>query len=423
MCRRLSYIILLAAVAAGLALGPALLVQVQADSAAPNTLTDVQAIVAGGSHTCALTAAGGVKCWGSNEYGRLGDGFTADRAFPVDVAGLTNGVQAIAAGGSHTCALTAAGGVKCWGRNSTGQLGDGTTSDRHAPVDVSGLTGGVRAIAAGGSHTCALTTSGEVKCWGYNGAGQLGAGDLLTRPQPVSVVGLEDAIAVAAGNLHTCALTGNGAVKCWGRNGGGQLGDGSTIDRRTPVDVYGLSSGMSTLSAGTAHSCAVTALHGESGRLQCWGENRSGAIGDGTTGDRLLPVDVAGLDAGAVAVAAGDSFTCARVASNDENAGVKCWGENWKGQLGDDSTIDRLTPVDVAGLNTDIAGIATGANHTCALTSLDAGGGVQCWGDNWKGQLGDGSTSDSTRPVTVIVLRELLHLPIVASDQKASHPR
>ena len=350
------------------------------------------AIAAGNSHTCALTTSGGVKCWGANWSGQLGDGTWASWDTPVDVIGLGSGVRAIAAGGSHTCALTAGGSVKCWGSNGSGQLGDGTTMWRATPVDVSGLGSGVVAIAAGGWHTCALTMGGGVKCWGWNYYGQLGDGTTTDRTTPVDVSGLgSGVVAIAAGNDHTCALTAGGGVKCWGLNGSGQLGDGTTTNRNMPVDVSGLGSGVSAIAAGDRHTCALTA----GGGVKCWGSNLYGQLGDGTTTSRNMPVDVSGFASGVVAIAAGGFHTCALTAGG----GVKCWGGNWYGQLGDGTTRSRTTPMDVAELWSGVSATAAGESHTCAIRAA----GVKCWGANLYGQLGDGELGYSTVPVDVIL--------------------
>ena len=210
----------------------------------PGLESGVVEVGAGIGSSCAITTAGALKCWGG---GGLGDGGACSGLCPpVQVVGLESGVAAVAVGsGGHSCALTTAGGVKCWGLNHVGQLGDGGTTDSSVPVEVVGLKQGVAAISADGLHTCALTTAGAVKCWGNNSFGQLGLGvsDNDPHPLPKDVPGLEQgATAVSAGVGHTCAVLASGGVKCWGASDYGQLGDGfgcfSLEGCPRPVDVW-----------------------------------------------------------------------------------------------------------------------------------------------------------------------------------------
>jgi hypothetical protein len=198
-------------------------------------LTNAVAIAAGGAYTCALLSDGTARCWGYNSDGQLGDGTTTQRLTPVAVSGLTNAV-AIATGSYHTCALLSDGSARCWGGNNNGQLGDGTTTKRLTPVTVIGLTNTV-AIAGGDFHTCVLRSNGTARCWGHNTFGQLGDGTTTQRTTPVTVSGLTNAVAVAGGHFYTCALLSNGGARCWGDNDNGQLGDGTTTERHTPVVV------------------------------------------------------------------------------------------------------------------------------------------------------------------------------------------
>jgi alpha-tubulin suppressor-like RCC1 family protein len=362
-------------------------------------------------HTCAVTAAGGAKCWGANNFGQLGDGSIMTRTAPVDVTGLDSGVVAISAGEFHTCALMATGGVKCWGGNYKGQLGDGTTSQRTEPVDVLTLTSGVTAIAAGGNHTCARTTAGAAKCWGDNVDSQLGspAVDDCNAGAPVdpcsktpqNVTGLSSGVtSVASGRYHTCAVTNSGGVKCWGHNFQGQVGNGSPPAYiGTPVNVTGLTSGVASIELGAFHSCAVTA----GGAAKCWGQNIEGQLGDASTTLRNAPVSVSGLAAGVSGISAGRYHTCAALAAG----GVKCWGRNDRGQLGAVGTTESCgtppqpcstTPLDVQGLAGVKASLAAGWQHSCAVPYSGA---LQCWGANGVGQLGDGTIMDRPSPTGV----------------------
>ena len=351
-------------------------------------------VVAGDSHSCVLTSSGGVKCWGVNSFGQLGDGTTTKRLNPVDVVGLTSGVAAIAVGANHTCALTSIGGVKCWGYNHDGELGDGTTTDRHLPADVATLASGAVAIATGMLHSCVVTSNGGAKCWGENSNGQLGDGTTTSRLTPVDVFGQTGGVAViAAGGRRTCSVTSSGGAKCWGANYVGQVGDGSSgNDRLTPVDVSGLTSGVAAITGSLDHTCALTVAGG----AKCWGGNYYGELGDGSQVARSTPVDVSGLTSGVVAIAAGGSFNTGQTCAVTSSRGAKCWGNNRSGQLGDGGISDRVTAADVSGLSADVADIAVGGEHTCAVTR---GGHVKCWGSDYMGTLGDGGDGQRLTPV------------------------
>jgi len=306
-------------------------------------LSFVVAVSAGENFSCAVTEAGAASCWGYNGNGELGNGSTTPSRVPVGVSGIGT-VTAISAGSFHSCAVTSAGAVKCWGRNSNGQLGDGTTARSLVPVAVTGLGSGVDAVAPGSSYTCAVTSAGGVKCWGYNANGQLGDGTTTESLSPVDVVGLTTGVdAVAAAGSHACALTTAGAVSCWGLNLFGQLGNGTTTSSQIPVGVVGLGSGASAIAAGGSYSCAVAAA----GVVSCWGSNPYGGLGDGTTADSAVPVGVVGLGAGASTVTAGNDHSCAVTTAGT----VKCWGHNQFGELGNGTTITQLSvPGYVVGL-------------------------------------------------------------------------
>lgn len=359
------------------------------------------AVSAGTDRTCAGTAAGAVQCWGVVDVFEDSSGpSNIISVIPKGVSGLTSGIQAIDAGGTEECALAAGGGAKCWGWDDRGQLGDGQGGIGCAdepcfysdPVQVSGLSNGVQQIATGGSHVCALTTAGGVDCWGANDKGQVGDGTTEDRLEPDGVSGLSSSVsAITAGGSHSCALTTAGGVECWGDNASGQLGDGTTTNSSTPVGVSGLSSGVAAVAAGGSHTCALTT----GGGVKCWGSNTFGQLGDGTTTERDTPVDVSGLQSGVSAIATGGDHTCALTTGG----GVKCWGTNTVGQIGDGTTTERDTPVNVSGLQSSVSAITAGNTHSCALTT---GSSLECWGSNDSGQLGDGTTIDRALPTSVL---------------------
>lgn len=353
------------------------------------------ALSAGAFHTCALTSTGEVMCWGENTSSQLGSNASGSySATPVAVGSLA-GVTAIDGGGLFTCALTAGGAVSCWGGNSAGQLGNGSTSTSSLPAPVAGLSSGVTAISAGTNHTCALTSSGGVQCWGLNNHGQLGDGSTSNRATPVAVTGLDSGVlAVSAGSFHTCAVLAAGDVKCWGLNQSGQLGNGLVFYQSpTPVDVLDLGAAMASISAGYAHTCGVTS----SGAGKCWGLGYRGQLGDGSGYGGEIPVDVDATTTGAFGAI--DASQWEHTCGLTQAGGAFCWGANEFGQLGNGDFVDSFVPAPVSGLGSGIVAVSAGSLHACALT---AAGTVKCWGANSAGQLGNGTTTDSNVPVDVV---------------------
>ncbi|PYP20674.1 MAG: hypothetical protein DMD53_09895 [Gemmatimonadetes bacterium] len=362
------------------------------------------AVTASGLHTCGLTiVTGAAYCWGANGSGQLGDGTMTNRSSPVLVqapAGVS--FAAVTGGDLHTCGLATglSAAAYCWGGNGSGQLGDGTMTSRSSPVLVQAPAGvSFAAVTGGAAHTCGLTTglSAAAYCWGGNGSGQLGDGTMTSRSSPVLVqapAGVSFA-AVTAGAAHTCGVTAAGTAYCWGDNGFGQLGDGTTTSQSSPVLVQappGVS--FAAVTGGVADTCGVTAA----GIAYCWGRNLEGQLGDGTTTNRLTPVLVqAPAGVSLAAVGAGDFHTCGVTATG----AAYCWGANGSGQLGDGTnTTNRLTPVLVqAPAGVSFAAVTAGAVHTCGVT---AAGTAYCWGRNVEGQLGDGTTTDRLTPVRVV---------------------
>jgi alpha-tubulin suppressor-like RCC1 family protein len=355
----------------------------------------VAAVAVGASNMCVELPGRTAACCGYDAEGQDGIGSTMTVSTPTAVSGLT-GVTAIAASGLTSCAILSDTSVRCWGNNYEGELGVGNLTNLQSttPAAVSGLTGAV-ALAMGGNHTCALLSGGGVECWGENTYGQLGNGTTTgpdtsmggepCNPTPTPVPNLPMATAVVAGNGHACALLANATVSCWGENASGQLGNGSMgASVASPAAVPGLT-GVTALAAGGAHTCAV--LSG--GTVECWGEGSSGELGNGMMSASATPVVVSTLT-GVTAISSSPALqgqtTCALLAGG----AVSCWGLNNGYQLGNGTTMNAASPQAVPGI-TGATAISAGANGSCALL---ADGTLRCWGN-----VGLGITAQTPAPV------------------------
>lgn len=355
----------------------------------PSHQVYAQPVSAGDGFSCAALPGETVKCWGDNLYGSLGNGTNTSTNSPVTVSGLSGNIVAISSS-AQTCALVQSGAVYCWGKNQNGAVGDGTTKARNTAAAVIGLSGKVLALTAGNAHTCALIQGGSVQCWGSNSDGQLGDGSFLDSTKPVTVSGLSGSVAaISAGSLHTCVLLQGGSVQCWGTNFFRQLDSATLKNSSTPVNIT-LAGPVVALSSGGSHTCVLR----QSGAVQCWGYNNYGQLGNGVTAFSSAPVTVSGLSGTVTGLVAGLDHTCVLLSSG----GLQCWGYNLNGALGDGTTTNSSVPVAVQGLSGSVSAVAGGYRHTCAAIGSSS---VQCWGDGFYGQLGNGTNKGVTTPVSV----------------------
>ena len=352
-------------------------------------LTLRQVSTSDGGSSCAVTTGNVAYCWGANSFGELGDGSTIGHLTPVPVAGSLRFRQ-VSAGTFHSCGVTTDRRAYCWGDNAVGQLGDGTLAQRLTPVPVAGGRQ-FRVVEAGHDATCGVTyPDNRAFCWGANYQGRLGDGTTTNRPTPRLVVGDHLFRQVQTGRTHSCGVTTSDQVLCWGSNEDGNLGDGSprATVRPRPGPVAGDRS-YRQVDVGEDHSCAVST----GDRAFCWGNSQLGQIGDGKTLNRFSPRAVAG-GLSFTRVSVGSLATCGETRGNQ----AYCWGLNNDGQAGDGSTeISHLRPVAVAGGLT-FSQVSASGSHTCGITPAGAG---YCWGGNLFGALGDGTRTERRTPVPV----------------------
>lgn len=367
----------------------------------PPADSQVLSITAGGSHTCASTAQT-TYCWGMNDYGQLGRTWFRNKSvvLPSIVDNIPGGVTGLSSGFQHTCGILN-GSALCWGRWDMGQTGADLyllpapnswvfypyllpsfvdfTKISATPVTVTKRRM-VAQVATGSEFSCALV-DGFVQCFGTL-EHVISPGSRSGLPQISSGV-----TAVTAGTNHVCVIQ-DGKVLCWGLAYDGRVGNlpyPGTSYVQYPTLVAGLPTGVTAITAGATHSCAIA-----NGRVYCWGDNAFGQLGDGTNTKSLAPVLVSGLPAGVTSISSKNLHTCAIV-----NGGAKCWGNNLNGQLGNNSVTQSNVPVDVVGLSSGVSSISTGFSHTCAI----ANGKAMCWGA--EGALGIESASQILVPTLV----------------------
>ena len=363
---------------------------------------EIKEISLGGSHSAALMKDGSLYTWGGNYHGQIGDRSTTSRSRPVkitdsNVAGYLKeySVSKIAMGWIHSAAVTQDGSLYVWGSNGSGQIGDGTTTDRRSlPVKV---MENVAEVSLGSYHSAAVTRDGNLYMWGSNDMGQIGDGTTTNRSRPVKI--MENIAEVSLGYDYSAAITRDGSLYLWGCNPYGQIGDGTITKRNRPVKVM---ENVAEVSLGEYHSAAVT----RDGNLYMWGYNSSGQIGDGTTVKISRPKRIAQN----IAHVSLGSYHSAAVT---RDGSLYVWGNNSNGQIGDGTTTNRSRPVKIMENVVEVSLGVTGS-HSAAVTR---DGSLYVWGNNSNGQIGDGTSENSrTRPTAITVSENIPNLRSVGNN-------
>ncbi len=368
----------------------------------------LQSLSARQDSTCAVTSTGTVKCWGGNDFGQLGNTVTNNctgtdakcEAKPVTVANLNDAKQ-VAVGYNHACAITGTGSVKCWGDNSRGQIGDGTTTARAQATAVIGLSAKVTQLALTYQSSCALLETGAVQCWGGNSQGELGVGQTAkitqsSTPQNTVLLNNISLKRLVSGRQHLCGITNSDTLVCWGWNDFGQLGLNNTTAQLIPVVVSAAGTGIQQVAAGYGHTCVARA-----NETLCWGDNSKGQLGDGTVvASSMNPVTPVVLSLANVSeLALGKEHSCATNTTNE----TFCWGSRQVGQTAQAVDASNNTPMLVAGLTAKHS-MSAGDFHSC---SMGDGGTVKCWGNNDLGQLGDDSVATVKASASLVTVKNL----------------
>jgi alpha-tubulin suppressor-like RCC1 family protein len=348
-------------------------------------------ISAGGNSSISLNSKGQVWGWGDNGWGQLGDNSTMSKNTPVSILGNKKTFCQINAGGNYTIGIDKTGQVWGWGYNGSGQLGNNSTTQRNTPVSILGNKKTFCQITAGSQYTLGIDKTGQVWGWGWNGYGQLGINSTINRSTPVSILGNKKTFCqINAGNNHTIGIDKNGQVWGWGYNRFGQIGNNTTVSKRTPVSILGNKKTFCQIASGIYHSIGID----KNGQVWGWGYNGQGRLGDNSTTSRLTPVSILGVKKTFCQITAGYSYTI----GIDKTGLVWGWGYNNKGQLGDNSTTDKYTPVSILGVKKTFCQINAGAYHTLGI---DKTGQVWGWGWNGSGQLSNLNSQKCT-PISIL---------------------